>query len=256
MTIGKGKTVTSGFAVRSLQREPGITLYVFLTYRDEEHSNPLKVFQSLIFQLLHENKALRPCVHEAYLSQYRQLTGDREFVKNLFCNLLQDSGQTYIIVDGLDEVQEMHRGYLLKSLLNMLKMCNNVKLLLSSRPERSISRELVRAATSLRVDQLNRGDIATYIQEEGDNVVARFQDLGAEDDVFVAIRSALDGIMEKAKGGHNRSNEILEFRTGCTDYHTGMFLYAKLMMDVVKALDNPQEIQQEVENLPEGLDQA
>jgi hypothetical protein len=35
-----------------------------------------------------------------------------------------------------------------------------------------------------------------------------------------------------------------------------MFLYAKLMINVVKALDNPQEIQQEIENLPDGLDRA
>lgn len=194
--------MASGIAIKSLKDNEGSTVYAFLTYLDEKHSNPLKVFQSLVFQLLVENKSLRAFVHEAYLSNYRQLTGDREFVRVLLYNLLQDSGLIYIVIDGLDEVDEKDRGYLLKSLLNMLKLCNKVKLLLSCRPERSIARELARAATSVRVDQLNGLDIATYIREEGNELVNRFRDWGAEEDVLVAVRKSLDSITDKAKGGH------------------------------------------------------
>lgn len=35
-----------------------------------------------------------------------------------------------------------------------------------------------------------------------------------------------------------------------------MILYAKLMMQMLKSLDNPDEIRKELRNLPEGLDQA
>lgn len=168
----------------------------------------MKVFQSLIFQLLLENKALRAVIHEAYLSHYRQLTGDRDFVKTLFYDLLQDSGPTYIVIDGLDEVDEIEGRFLLKSLLNTLKICDNVKLLISCRSERSIARELDRAATSLRVHQLNQDDIATYIRQEADDLLARFQDWGAEEDTFVAVRTALDTVVDKAKGRGRRELSI------------------------------------------------
>jgi hypothetical protein len=201
--------MASSVAIKSLKDNEGSTIYAFLTYRDEKHNNPLKVFQSLIFQLLVENKSLRAVVHDAYLSNYRQLTGARDFVRALLYNLLQDCGLTYIIIDGLDEVDGRDRGYLLKSLLDMLKQCKDVKLLLSSRPERSIARELVRVATSIRVDQVNRLDIATYVREEGNDLVSRFRDWGAEEDVLVEVRKSLDSITDKANGGNLSADEAL-----------------------------------------------
>lgn len=35
-----------------------------------------------------------------------------------------------------------------------------------------------------------------------------------------------------------------------------MFLYAKLMMNVISAFGFPEDIEREVENLPDGLNQA
>lgn len=35
-----------------------------------------------------------------------------------------------------------------------------------------------------------------------------------------------------------------------------MILYAKLMMGMLKSLDSPLQIRDELQNLPEGLDQA
>lgn len=41
-----------------------------------------------------------------------------------------------------------------------------------------------------------------------------------------------------------------------TSLQPGMFLYAKLVMHIVKTQDNLEDIRKETENLPTGLDQA
>jgi hypothetical protein len=48
----KGKTTLSGTIIQRLAQDGQTVLFTFVTYRDPEHSSAVKVFQSLIFQLL------------------------------------------------------------------------------------------------------------------------------------------------------------------------------------------------------------
>ncbi len=221
--------------IRHLQSTGLAVLSAFLTYRDKDKSKPLKVFQSLIFQLLEEQKTLRPLLHDVYLSNYRRLVSDRDFLRDLLGNLLQNSGATAIVIDGLDEIEESERSYLIRGLLRLTRSGGNVKLFISSRPEPNIAKELLRASTELRLQDHNGGDIAELVGQERGELLSRFREWGADDDACVEISGAFETIKKKSQG---------------------MILYAKLMSGLLRGLDNVEDIQQELRTLPSGLDQA
>jgi hypothetical protein len=171
-----------------------------MTYRDEEQSSTTKLLQSLIFQLLIENKTLQPILHEAYLSHYRQLVSDEKFLTRLLLNLLEDSGVTFIVIDGLDEVDEDERDIMMKELLDILSSCENVKMLISSRSEHTISKGIGRSAALLRIDKYNAGDIAAYVNAARSKVIERLRGWGADDEICSNIAVAMDQIKARAGG--------------------------------------------------------
>lgn len=77
-------------------------------------------------------------------------------------------GPTYIVVDGVDEIDEHERRDLLCTLLELYKDCENLKLLISSRREDDISRILRAEAQSVHIDRKNAGEIQTYLTQRCD----------------------------------------------------------------------------------------
>ncbi|KAK4186523.1 hypothetical protein QBC35DRAFT_554028, partial [Podospora australis] len=90
------------------------------------------------------------------------------------------------------------------------------------------------------LDEKFRGSLLTailesYITDESKDIRREIQEYGADEKTCKQIMQALQAIAAKAEG---------------------TFLYAKLMMDVVEEYRTPEEIQEEMNNLPDGLDQA
>jgi hypothetical protein len=175
-------------------------LFAFLRHNNEAHGSALKILHSLIFQLLLDNRTLWPVMHEAYISKYRQIMSSLEFTKGLFSDLINDSGPTFIIIDGMDEITEIERRLLLKALSSLLETCENVKLLVSSRGERDISVLLGNRVPSVRVDHENTQDIEAYVRRETDKWLLQLQSDGADDHMCSEIRMLLKSITEKSKG--------------------------------------------------------
>lgn len=109
-----------------------------------------------------DNKALQPVLLHTYENNYRKLTSSSDFVEYLLENLLKESPTTYFVVDGVDEVPEIERPFLLKSLLNLQKS-QNLKLLISSRAEYDISLRLRSQCERLLVHENNLQDITDYV---------------------------------------------------------------------------------------------
>jgi hypothetical protein len=190
------------------------------------------VLQSLIFQLILKNKSLSPIIHEAYLSNYASLTGNREFVKDLFLALVRDSGPVFIVIDGVDEARESDGSFLLKSLIAVAKSDKNIMLLISSRPERAISKELALLAISVRVEENNADDIATFVEYEGKQIVSQFEEYGADEDVCMEITTAISNLSRKAQG---------------------MILYAKLVIGISNVLIILVRFKKRLRSCPKGL---
>ncbi|KAK8078503.1 hypothetical protein PG996_004673 [Apiospora saccharicola] len=195
----------------------------------------LKVFQSLVFQLLSEKPSLQPIIRDAHVHNHRQLSGSDRFVMELFVDLVKDLDTIYIIVDGLDEVTEDSRSFLAKFLMQTATACQNVRLLISCRNDPLLDKELANCRQKLRVDHHNEPEILAYLDSEEKLLLDQWRELGAKESALAEAKVGTNFIALHSKG---------------------MMLYAKLMMEILKALDNPDEIHDELRCLPDGLDQA
>jgi hypothetical protein len=83
---------------------------------------------------------------------------------NLLKTLLVCAGPTYIVIDGMDEIDEIERCRLLKQLLDVCKTCQEVKVLITSRAEADIA-DLLKDQVSIRVDRRNAGSIQTFVNQ-------------------------------------------------------------------------------------------
>ena len=92
------------------------------------------------------------------------MLSDTGHVRSLLLDLLKAVDVTYIVLDGLDEINQIERQFVLKELLEINRDSANTKLLLSSRIEPDIVRLLPVNVEKERVDDRNIDDIQAYVQ--------------------------------------------------------------------------------------------
>ncbi|GAW19567.1 hypothetical protein ANO14919_090550 [Xylariales sp. No.14919] len=226
---GAGKTVLSSAVVNHLAHvNRAKTAFAFLTYQDATTS-ALSTIHSLIFQLVGRDANLMAIVCESVcdgLESNLTKTGD------LLASLIRYVGLVYVVLDGVDEIGEVERGRLVTELLRLSKMVENLRIIFSTRPEADLMRLLENTAAVINVHDHNEGNIKNYIDQ-------RTQDIFHTRKVFqeaqVAIKQLLEPLVSRAKG---------------------MFLYARLVMDMIATLYDPSEIERELTVLPESLDAA
>lgn len=161
----KGKTYLSSTVIHHLQTRKDPLAFVFLSYRSPENASALKVFHSIIFQLVLDHMHLQPILPSAHKPEMRQLKSSTRYAKELFKKLLIGLPTTYIVADGLDEVSESERALLLQLLLELTEEQDNLKLLIGSRAEDDISQRLGSQVQLIRVHENNGKDIAAYVDE-------------------------------------------------------------------------------------------
>jgi hypothetical protein len=170
------------------------TIFAFASHTSQKSLTALSVIQSLIFQAVVDNKNLQTVLVE---SSERDLQSNTSHASDLLKSLLVSAGPTYIIIDGLDEIEESERQILLQKLETVVKDCNELKILICSRAEEDITKTLGKKAKSIRVDQRNLGSIQAYIntrsQEWMDN--CKF-DVNTESEVL----HLLSPLSARAKG--------------------------------------------------------
>src|SRR5204863_10063609 len=127
------------------------------TYRNSQSISTISILHSLIFQLVLENKDLQPILCNVFQSQRRDIKSSSTFARDTLSNLLKCTGVTYIIVDGLDEVDENKRQMFLHELLVIWKDCSEMKVLVSSRREEDIARILRAEAQPIWIGRKNAG---------------------------------------------------------------------------------------------------
>jgi hypothetical protein len=136
---------------------------VLVSHAHQASTTTKSVLQSLLFQLAFDAKDAQSVLVE---SNERELLGSTRYVLDLLKALLDspDVGPTYIILDGLDEMEAVERGILLRQLSD-LDTCPTVKMLISGRPEDDIASILDAKATKIRVDRRNSDSIQSYVTE-------------------------------------------------------------------------------------------
>jgi len=107
-------------------------------------------------------------------SNKRDLKSNTAVAKDMLTDALKCAGGTFLVIDGLDEVEEFERGEILRCLMDLWRDCSGagLKICISSRVENDIAGMLDSKATKIRVDSMNAAGIQTYV----DNRYAKWMD--------------------------------------------------------------------------------
>ena len=154
-----GKTFLSSTVVDKA-RSFGRTIFAFLSYTLSSSTSALSILHSLIFQLASDDDDLQAVLCQ---SSRENLKSNINVATNLLTKLLNCAGSVYIVTDGVDEIDEIERGRLIKQLLDLSKNCDYTKILVSSRPEADITAILNGKAITIRVDNRNAGSIQAFV---------------------------------------------------------------------------------------------
>ncbi|KAI0442354.1 hypothetical protein F4803DRAFT_519717 [Xylaria telfairii] len=226
---GAGKTVLSSAIVEYLGCIKGAkTAFAFFTYQ-EAKTSALSIIHSLIFQLAGRDEGLMAIICESMCDDLkRKLTtaGD------LLASLAHYVGPVYFVLDGADEISETERGRLVTELLRLAEANEELRIIFSARPEADLMRLLDKTAVAINVHDENEANIKNYVDQRTKYIFHKRQVYPKAQDVIIQL---LEPLVRRAKG---------------------MFLYARLIMDLVANLHDLSEIQRELTVLPESLDDA
>ncbi|KAI0096658.1 hypothetical protein GGR51DRAFT_568277 [Nemania sp. FL0031] len=223
---GSGKTYLAAAAVdEAVIRHQ--TLFVFASYNNQNSTTALSITRSFIFQIAAGSHILQAMV--VGFSE-RDLESNGKKALELLQTLLNTSAGTYIIVDGLDEIEESERRILLQRLDDLTGSCNELKILICSRPKDDIVKALGEKSKSLRVDKRNMASIQGFVDHRAEEWIAH-QDF--DQNAAFEISSLLSPLAARANG---------------------MFLYARIVLDNLMELSSAEEIQRELKALPRDLD--
>ena len=173
-------------------------LYSFLSYRYSDTLSALSVLHSIIFQLASGSDELPDLLCQASRTDVKDSVSA---AIDLFKLLLGCAGRTYVVVDGLDEMNVIERGLLLKQIVSASHACQDLKLLISSRAEDDIA-EILRETATIRIDKWNTGSIRAFISQRTEEwfVRSRFQVEAQHEirDLMAPLASKANGMTQHA----------------------------------------------------------
>jgi hypothetical protein len=244
-----GKSFLSAYVVETARRQTNsCTLFAFLSFHDQKLTTA-KVLQSLIFQLALENPDLHQVLCREVQSNYRGVSSNTACLQALFIKMAQVSDPTYVIVDGVDEIDEFERSFLLRTLLEVTKECDELKLLISSRGEDNIIRIMRNEPVCIHLQTQNLVDIEYFVQGR---VVDWLDRSTFDEHTSGEIRRLLAPLASKSQGRFPTTIHE-EIKTNAC---IGMILYARLVLDNISYLSSLHDIDEELAALPRGLDEA
>lgn len=155
-----GKTFLAGTVIQKA-KTAGRVIFAFLSHYGS--TSALSILHSLVFQLASNDDDLKAAL---YQSTRENLKNSITVAVSLLTTLLNSAGPVYIIIDGVDEIDETERGRLLRQFLDLSKNCEETKILISCRPEADIESILGPTSTSIRVDNRNAGSIQAFVNRQ------------------------------------------------------------------------------------------
>ncbi|KAL0938544.1 NACHT domain protein [Colletotrichum truncatum] len=231
---GSGKTHLAASVVnyvKSLNHNASkrsATLFAFLSYK-ESHTTALSIMHSLMFQLTDDSKTLQAALCQ---SAKENMRSSLDVAVDLLESLLKCAGLVYIVVDGIDEIEDMERFRLLKHLLQLSKNCDECRILLSSRSESDITAILRDNTASIEIHNRNSGSIQAYVKHR---IAQWFQEKSFVPEFQAEIEGSLASLAHTAKG---------------------MFLYARVIFVIIWEIDSADELRNLLNCPPVSLNDA
>ena len=226
---GAGKSFLCSLIIENLQSQQHLsTLYFFCSHQSCSETTCAVMLRTLAIQLLQQNSDMSPLVHQAYLQKGSNRSSP--IIKNLLIKLLPTSKVARIVVDGIDEMSHATQQELIKNLVEIQKSVDpSCKLLVSSRDEPHIQK-LLGTKNYLNLGGKTVESIGLFIKDRMKGLQEHSSAIDAE-----LVSLAEKQLQEKAKG---------------------MFLYVRLVTDMLKGQMSDFEFEKAINQLPEGLDEA
>ncbi|KAL9621184.1 MAG: hypothetical protein Q9160_004316 [Pyrenula sp. 1 TL-2023] len=210
-------------------RNTGRVIFAFLSHARSGTTSALSILHSLIFQLSNENSDLQASLIQ---SSRENLRNDVATAASLLRMLLDCAGLVFIVIDGVDEIDEVERAILLRQIVDISSNCPEARIMVSCRVEADIVRVLGLASDIVRVDSHNAGSIQAF-------VTRRSRAWLAKRNLPPAEKSDLEGLLSPIAATAQ-----------------GMFLYAKVILSSLEYLSDVESTREELRALPENLDDA
>jgi hypothetical protein len=147
-----------------------------------------------------DSEALRPEIFNLYSSNERKFNSNPEWLRDLLSKVLRGVS-AFIVVDGLDELDEKCRGRILPDLLHMLESCNSIKLLVSSREDSDLEKQLTaKSVTQIRVQDNNAEDVKQYVKSACQKLVSYLRARNASKEVCSEVQTSSFIVVERSEG--------------------------------------------------------
>ena len=226
---GAGKSFLCSMIVENLQTQQHLsTLYYFCGHQSSSGDTCAITLRTLAVQLLQQNLDMASLVHQAYLQKGSNRSGPA--MKRLLTQVLPTSKIARIVIDGIDEGDYATQQEILKSLGEIRKSApHHCKLLVSSRDEPQIQKSLA-SKSHLKLGEKTVEGLSLYIKDKIKNIQIKFPE----------IDSALLDLAEQRLHGKGK----------------GMFLWVRLVTDMLVYQISELEIRHAIDQLPDGLDEA
>ncbi|PWY96736.1 NACHT domain protein [Aspergillus sclerotioniger CBS 115572] len=225
---GAGKTFLAGTVV-DIARTASHTAFAFLSHTFRSNTSALSVLHSLIFQLASQHDDLQDVLCH---SAHEHIKSNVTVAVALLKEVLGCAGTAFLVIDGVDEIDEIERGVLLKQLLLLSQECQETRILISSRQEVDITAILQPTSEVIRVDDRNEESIQIYVNHQ------------------------LEQLFESRSFPPSMQDKISDSLTLLASKAKGMFLYATVVLSSIELVDDATEICEELSTLPEDLDDA
>ena len=226
---GAGKSFLCSLLIQNLQTRRNLsTLYYFCGHQSSSANTCAIILRTLAYQVLQHNPDMVPLIHQAYLQKGSNRSGSA--MKRLLKQVLPTSKVSRIVIDGIDEDDHVAQQEILKNLIEIRKSADHCcKLLVSSRDEPQIQKPLA-TKNHLRLGEKTVDGLNLFIKD-------RIKDLQAS---FSWMDAALVSLAEQR----------LRFKA------KGMFLWVRLVTDMLIDQASELEFRNAIDQLPEGLDEA
>ncbi|KAK8013246.1 hypothetical protein PG991_009517, partial [Apiospora marii] len=226
---GSGKSVLCARLIKVLRDDPNRRVCFFICdFQTPSQGICTHILRSIASQLLRLVPDAVSYVYNEYVGKSRRPTS--ETLKPMLGNIFSLSGDIRLVVDGIDEIAPSEHRNLLKTLLDLTKSTQNLKLLLVSQDIPTIAQRLSKQS-KLRMSE-EKGSI--------------------EKDLGLIIRDKLEDITE-LYGDQIAEDVITKLESDILKKAEGMYLWVHLVMDLLQNAPSVHDLLQQVHELPSSL---
>jgi len=250
-----GKTILASVIIEACLRTPqSVTSYFYCRHGDSAANTCVSILRGLLSQLVSQNRDLMPYFHDFFIRSDEPVLLSEHVMKQLIELICQTNIKKYIVVDGLDECESKQR----KSILSFFRLLaknldskdpGSLRILIVSQDESDIRKDLCHADV-LRLEEDGAADVAKDIESFATTwsgkICSKFN-LTPEQTDYIKNTTC-----RKARGKFCLYGVMSDINI------TGMFLYAKLVLEHFHAQSTLKELRSEIaaDHFPDGLEEA